>query len=448
MIQHFLTFYLSTTFIFLVQYFLGTVPFLAVLPRKEGLGLRLALLLTLYIAESLLLAAVFNLGLGAVFPQAVRIVVCVFFFALVLCFALTIAKIFRISYGQAFFFAAGGYAIEHISEMVSQVILLFFAGTEAPAIVSTTLLRVGVSLAVSLIFYFGLIRKAGRDGANSYRDRRVWAVSLINLFICIILSVFAEPLTKAEAGSRIGTVVYKLYAIVGCSLSILLQMNFFRENRLSAEKKQLQEVLDISRKQQRISKETIDLINIKCHDIKYHIRMLGQDHSDESVRRMTELIEIYDSICKTGNDTLDLVLMKKKLLCEGKGIEFKIVADGKQLDFMDDGDIYVLFGNLLDNAVESSSRNPDAEGRFIRLDIFTRGDILYISEENDCTEPPVIDGAFPRTIKTEGNGHGYGVRSMDYLVRQYGGEIVFDTENGLFRVEIMIPLPGQKRKNP
>ena len=175
--------------------------------------------------------------------------------------------------------------------------------------------------------------------------------------------------------------------------------------------------------------------------------MLGKEQNAESVRKMTELISIYDSIYKTGNDTLDLVLMEKKLLCEGKGIEFKIVADGKQLDFMDDGDIYILFGNLLDNAVESSVKNPKKENRFIRLNIYTRGEMLYINEENDCTEQPEIDGAFPKTTHTEKSGHGYGVRSMDYLVRQYSGEIVFEAENGLFRVEIMIPIPGEKDRN-
>ena len=136
--------------------------------------------------------------------------------------------------------------------------------------------------------------------------------------------------------------------------------------------------------------------------------------------------------------------MEKKLLCEGKNIEFKICADGKQLDFMDDNDIYALFGNMLDNAVESSSKNPDTENRFIHLDLFTRGDMLFISEENDCMVKPVMQDGLPQTTKDDLNTHGYGVRSMEYLVKQYSGDILFEHDDGRFRVEIIIPIPDKK----
>ena len=54
----------------------------------------------------------------------------------------------------------------------------------------------------------------------------------------------------------------------------------------------------------------MDIINIKCHDLKHQIGMLeNMDSSErkEAIKELQRAVIIYDSIIKTGNDTLDLI---------------------------------------------------------------------------------------------------------------------------------------------
>ena len=57
---------------------------------------------------------------------------------------------------------------------------------------------------------------------------------------------------------------------------------------------------------------------------------------------------------KTGNRALDVVLTMERMICEGSDIEFSCLVNGALLNFMEESDIYSLFGNLLDNAIEEA----------------------------------------------------------------------------------------------
>lgn len=64
-------------------------------------------------------------------------------------------------------------------------------------------------------------------------------------------------------------------------------------------------------------------------------------------------VSLYDANVKTGNTVLDTILTEKSLLCYKKGIILSCVADGENIAFMEDADVYSLFGNALDNAIEA-----------------------------------------------------------------------------------------------
>lgn len=88
---------------------------------------------------------------------------------------------------------------------------------------------------------------------------------------------------------------------------------------------------------------------------------------------------IYDNIYQTGNDALDLVLTEKSLLCDEYNIKLSSMIEGLALDFMHTTDVYALFGNLLDNAIESVMKEPDEEKRIISIQMARKSqDIIFI----------------------------------------------------------------------
>ena len=68
-------------------------------------------------------------------------------------------------------------------------------------------------------------------------------------------------------------------------------------------------------KQYEISKQTIDLINVKCHDMKHQIRAISRQAAIDpaALEEMESVISIYGTIVKTGSQALDIILAEKNL---------------------------------------------------------------------------------------------------------------------------------------
>ena len=189
----------------------------------------------------------------------------------------------------------------------------------------------------------------------------------------------------------------------------------------------------------------IETINRKCHDLKYQVAALRDAPDEERHVLAGELqrdINIYENLVQTGNAALDNTLSEKCLVCESKQIRFTCNVDGAALSFMDAVDIYALFGNAVDNAIECVSKYHEPAKRSILLRSHRQGNIIKIHIENTCTEPVLWKNDLPQTSKHDRENHGYGVRSMQYIVQKYGGHLRFsqNLQASLFNTDILFPL--------
>lgn len=196
--------------------------------------------------------------------------------------------------------------------------------------------------------------------------------------------------------------------------------------------------------QYRQSRESIDVINRKYHDLKHQIAVLRAE--EDPARRsafldqMEEEIQHYEAQNKTGNSVLDTVLTGKCLYCAKHQIKLTCVADGARLSFMDVMDICTLFGNALDNAIECELSIPDKEKRLIHLEVYTKKDFLVIRCENYCPAPPVFQDGLPMTTKADREYHGYGLKSMRYTAQKYGGTMTVQAKDEWFQLTLLFPL--------
>ena len=99
------------------------------------------------------------------------------------------------------------------------------------------------------------------------------------------------------------------------------------------------------------------------------------------------------------------------------------VVDGPLFDFMDVMDICSIFGNALDNAIEYEKQIPDKEKRLIHVTAFSQKNFLITRFENYCEDSLAFDENLPVTTKGDARFHGYGLKSIRYTVRKYGGEV-------------------------
>ncbi len=194
--------------------------------------------------------------------------------------------------------------------------------------------------------------------------------------------------------------------------------------------------------QYEFSQELIDTINIRSHDLKKQMNYLRKKEglSRDFLKEMQDCVDDYDSILHTGHHTLDTVLTEKSMVCRQYEISFSCIADGQALSFMKELDIYTLFANLMDNAIEASVK-LEKEKRSITLIIRKKDSFVSILEENCTSEDTVFVGGNPETTKEDKNVHGFGTRSMRMIAESYDGSLLFDRKGDIFRTRILLPLP-------
>lgn len=217
-----------------------------------------------------------------------------------------------------------------------------------------------------------------------------------------------------------------------------------QELNTKLELEHMQQVLRMQYTNYRMSRESIDLVDRKYHDLKHQINLLRSEISQadrlEYLDALEQEIKAYEAQNKTGNQVLDTILTAKSLLCQNLDIHLTCVADGSTLDFMNSMDLSALFGNALDNAIESVSKISDPEKRLIHLSVARQRQFVRIRVEN-CYEGELIyrDGNL-MTTKKDRLYHGFGVKSMQDTVAKYGGSLTIDVREGWFELRILLPV--------
>lgn len=155
---------------------------------------------------------------------------------------------------------------------------------------------------------------------------------------------------------------------------------------------------------------------------------------------MEQEIRSYEAQNKTGNEVLDTILTSKSLYCQQHGITLTCVADGAALDFMDTMDLCSLFGNALDNAIESVEKLPDSEQRLIHLVVARQKSFVWIRVENTYDGAFRADGNLPKTTKSDARYHGYGLKSIYDTAEKYGGTAEITTQENQFTLKVLFPI--------
>ena len=111
---------------------------------------------------------------------------------------------------------------------------------------------------------------------------------------------------------------------------------------------------------------------------------------------------------------------------------------------MDTSDIYILFGNLMDNAIEAVQKLDDVDKRVISINIHSENDIFIANISNYYAgEIALRADGLPDTTKLDRDFHGMGTKSANLIVDKYGGNLEFTADDGIFAANIVIPLTGK-----
>jgi len=372
---------------------------------------------------------------------------------------------FLLSYGAIFFcfdanwksllFAAlCGYTTEHISNSIYQMIFSFISASlnlqlgglysnEGLSLFSSPM-EAGIYFASYVLVYWIIFVTCGLkmkdDGGEVLKRPVVLVLGAAFLGFDIVFSSVVSFYSSVHYDGNYIGFLYLLNAAC-CSIMLVLMYELFYRGSIQRNLEVANELRREEKAQYELSKETIDLINIKCHDLKYQIRQVGNQNAlpPEAVENMAKVISIYDSAIKTGNEALDVVLTQKSLFLNQNQVKFNCIADGSAISFLSEADTYSLFGNMIDNAYEAV-KDLEEKKRIINLRIRRKGNLVSVSEENCYAGEIVFKNGLPVTRKTDPRYHGFGLRSIQMVCEKYQGDLSIEAKDNRFHISVLFFL--------
>lgn len=295
-----------------------------------------------------------------------------------------------------------------------------------------------------VLMYWGLsvaFRPKTRLIADKTTTRNVTTLSIATILIVNVLICISRVYENESFALNI---VIKLFSIGFGFVALIMCAGILSRSEREQQISILNQLWKQDMAQFESVKANMDIINMKCHNLKHIIGKIENKLTEEEVASLQDAIQFYDSNIKTGNKVLDVVLCEKAMLCQRNGIRFFCMADGQKLTFLTPVQTYTLFGNIIDNAVEAVQQVENPDNHLISLLCRENNGFLEIEESNYFDGPLVLEDNLPATSKDNPNQHGFGIMSIKHIAQLYGGKFSVHVEDNMFFLRIRFPLPPKK----
>jgi hypothetical protein len=312
------------------------------------------------------------------------------------------------------------------------------------------LLSVGIMLLSYMIVGYLVKIIIKRIDLNNI-SKKVW-IGIYTVWASIILlTLKTYQYTADDASDKIvgfdnyREVIIALLVIIFCvAIAIIYsdQRVLKIQNALLKEQNELQYANYIAMQQMDLE------IRKLYHDIGNHINivqiLIEQDDAQEAREYTRKLTEEYKNIKRElycSNKIINAVLIQKLRTCNECGIRYELEISLPQPLPIKDIDLMCIYSNLLDNAIESCRRNLDTDN-YIKIKTTQIGNYLGIKIINSksAEQKLLTDEIHYITTKKDNQLHGYGLRIIEEIVKQYDGYKELQDNATDFSAMVMLKL--------
>lgn len=187
------------------------------------------------------------------------------------------------------------------------------------------------------------------------------------------------------------------------------------------------------------------------HDMKHAMRTIAALAEDGDCERIGSLIDKMrmnigkieqKMICS--DKLLNALLLERKSYADNNGIVMDMeIREPLYFQEIDEVELIVLMGNLLDNAIEAEKRAKNQEGIHLCIRMAREGRHMIIQLENSCEDKYSDSKVKIKRDGQLGNKHGIGLESVRNIVRKYGGIIENEKSEGRYLVKVILPVQSE-----
>lgn len=190
------------------------------------------------------------------------------------------------------------------------------------------------------------------------------------------------------------------------------------------------------------SKEEYEETRALIHDMKNHflvIQRMARNNQNMDILGYLKDLDIHYSVPRlvnSGNFIIDTMINSHYTEIKENKIKYKINVIVPEKIYIDDADLCILLGNILDNAVVAASKSEERE---LIISIIYKKHKLHIGVKNSHSEK-IIKNTKNLFVSTKKNkmGHGIGLTLVKRVLEKYDGfeNIEYDTNYFVFIAEL------------
>lgn len=303
------------------------------------------------------------------------------------------------------------------------------------------------------LFLYGishiLVKSPNSNEKNTTKEILLFAISpLISFWITFTFITICYYTKLPPTISRLITVSYLLLLIANLGIYGIYIYSGEKNRRFTNLQLELQKESDaVSYYKMLLTRDEAQ--NILIHDIKKHLQaiaVLSAGGEPEKIAPYIDRLCVSSDLQTTArlcdNELLNAILCRYMRDCKEHRIDFRVDIRSDALTFVAENDLTSLFCNLLDNAFEAAARQDHAH---IELSVVYRpqADLTAIKLLNSCRTNPFQKNGSLISTKKDCARHGYGLKSVERIVRRYNGnmELYYDDAEKMFHAMVTLKLP-------
>lgn len=189
-------------------------------------------------------------------------------------------------------------------------------------------------------------------------------------------------------------------------------------------------------------KEYIEKTSRQRHDWRHHFLIIKDYTEQGNLEGLEAYLNNFSSeyteaeetpICQ--NHSIDIILRHYLASAKTVGTDVKVYVNIPEKLYISDHHLCIIFGNLVENAVESCMKQTTVKP-FIIINARPIGDQLVISIQNSYSGK--ILTKHNEFLSTKHEGRGNGISSVRNIVIRNGGNFQVSYENNVFKVSVLL----------
>ena len=275
----------------------------------------------------------------------------------------------------------------------------------------------------------------------TYGSKKEWILYSINAWICFLILFLVNFYFRVNILLLYFVIFFSLWSMVILCLAII---NTHEKAKQKYEADLLREIITSGKDYYAKLSNITDRLKVMQHDYKHHLvtmQKLFEDGYKDEARAYLEKLnanmpeEPLHNYCE--NKTLNSLLSSFAERCEKEHITFSAKIILPPPDTVDDYEMCIVVGNLLENAVTACFGTPEGKERYVKLSMNPQNGNFGFMVSNSFNGVLELEGENLKSTKKDG---GLGIHSIKSVIKRHNGEYFPSWNDSQFKAFVVLKL--------